>query len=242
MTTRRKTLRAVALALVALGVAIALALSVGGIWADLEASMFDRSLDADTRFSSLRCPTIMTVDKPAAIRATLSNTTDTTDSPRIRVHISDGFLTLMREETAKVELEPGEREQFEWPITAEDAAYGRVVLVRAWQSPWGLQPDRAASCGVLVLNLPFVSGGLLVGLAIALSVLAMGGGIALWHVIDRPMRKRDQRIGSSLIALAVVLLLTIVLTLMEFWIFALGSLIIATLTTGGILAHFWFVD
>lgn len=242
MTTRSKTLRALALALIALGVAIALALSVGGIWADLEASMFDRALDADARFGALRCPTIMTVDKPGSIRATLSNTTDNSYSPRIRVHISDGFLTLMREETATVALAPGERQRFEWPITAEDAAYGRVVLVRAWQSPWGLQPDRAASCGVLVLDVPFLGGGQLVGLAIALSVLTMGGGLALWHLADRPMRKRDQRIGASLITLAIVILLTVILTLIEFWLFALGALIIATLTIGGIIAHFWFVD
>ena len=240
MTNRKKRHRTVAVALFALGVAVGLALSVGGVWADLEASMFDRSLSADGRLSSLKCPTIMTSDRPTSVSAVVSNSFDREIEQNVRVHISAGFITLMREERAKVSLAPGERERIEWPVTADDAAYGRLIFVRAYQFPKFPEPDREASCGILVLNVPVLTGGQIVGLSIALSTIAMAGGIVLWHRINRPLLGRDHRIASSLTALAVVVIATIALTLLEFWIPALGMLIVATLMIGGIIAHFRF--
>jgi hypothetical protein len=240
MTKRTQGLRALAVAVSSLGVVIGLTLSIGGIWADLEASLFDRSLGADGRLSSLRCPTIMTASRPSVISATLSNPFDRDIEHNIRVHISEGFVTLMREERATVPLAPGERKTLEWPITADDAAYGRIVFVRAYQFPKYPQPDREASCGVLVLNVPVLSGGQIVGLAFASSLLAMGGGVLLWNRVSHSASKRDQRIVTSMISLGAVVLVTMVATVLGFWIPALALLIVATLMTGGMITHFRF--
>lgn len=241
MKTRSGTTsRTVAVGLYCIGVVLALALAVGGIWADLEASMFDRSLDAEGRLSSFRCPTIMTVDRPAEVRVTLSNSFDRPIEHNVRVHISDGFLTLIREERATVPLEAGERQRLAWSISADDAAYGSVVFVRAYQFPKYPQPDRNLSCGVLVLDIPFLTGGQLVALIIALSVLTMGSGLAIWHTQSRPMSRRDMRVATALGMLALVVLAAVALTLLEFWIPALGAVIISLLMIGGIFSHFQF--
>ncbi len=240
MKNRNKAFRTLSVGLYAIGVVLAMALSMGGIWADLEASMFDRAMDADGRLSSFRCPTIMTVDRPTAVRATLSNPFDRPIEHNIRVHISVGRLTYMREERATVSLASGERQRLEWPISVEDAAYGSIVLVRAYLFPKYPQPDRNLSCGVLVLDVPFLTGGQLVALVITLSVLAMGGGLAIWYTQNQPLIGRDMRIATALAILAFVVLATVALTLAEFWIPALGALIISLLMIGGITTHFRF--
>ena len=219
------------------GFLVAVLFGAAAVWADVEAAMFDAALIAEgERLRTISCPTIMTTGESATVYASFSNPTEREVSLPIRARISDGFVTLIREERSDLVLAPGETRRYSVAVTASDAAYDRFVLVRIHQLRSAPHPYRQGTCGIIVLDIPYLSGGHIVTLLLALSLGAMAGGLRLWSSHSRVGPSRTEHLALMLI-LAALAALAIVTGVIGWWGLGLGVLALTLLFLTGAVGY-----
>jgi hypothetical protein len=231
-----KIVRTLGALMFAVGVLGGTALSGGIVWADLEASRFDLDVRFDKDLDTLKCPVMMT--ESGTISASFTNSLENPIEVTVRSHISEGSATLMRDEEQKLPIAAGETQTLEWKVSRDDAAYDRLVLARVILLAKYPLSSRDASCGVLVVNLPFLSGNQVFVFVLAATFLSMAAGASLWVVTNRPLSGAGLDVTRAMGALAVCILLEMIGALLGHWM--LGGLIfmITLLLIGTIIGHF----
>ena len=200
-------------------------------WADFEANLFDRPTDLKaSRLGSLRCPIMLNREETGMVKATFSNPTEYPARRTIDANISHGFVILMREERTRIDLEPGEKRILQWPISPEDAAWGRFILVHVETLRSGSLPARSGSCGVLVANLPFGSGTQITVFIIVVNLLLMVVGAVLWRRGTEAQRKDLRTIDYLALALGPLTLLALITSMLGIWLVSLILLVLSLLT------------
>lgn len=222
----------------AIGILSGMSLSGIVVWGDLEASLFDASVRGDATLTTLRCPVMMTAHEIGTASATFENPLERPVTFTIRAHISQGYVTLMREINSKLSLAPGERQALEWTVTPDDAAYGRLILLRVRLSGKYPLPARDASCGILVVDVPYLSGKQITTIILVVSLLSMMVGAGLWVAANRPLRKRAREVIRAMGVLAGSVLLALVLGLLGNWLLAALILVISVLLGVVIIGYF----
>lgn len=234
---KSRIVRTLSLLLFALGVLLGLTVMGIGVWGDLEATLFNPGVRADATLSSLRCPVMITPDETATIRARVKNTLDHATNFFVRARISEGFVTLMREEKFSLSLEPGEAQWVEWAVSADDAAYDRLVLFKVTISGGYPLPSREATCGVVVIGIPFLTGNKIYGISIGIALVATIGGLALW-IFSNPHRlDATVQVTRAMIFLSIATLAGMVVTLAGWWVLGGLALIVVLLTIGVIIGY-----
>lgn len=208
------------------------------VWADLEAAVFDTSIKGDKSLRTLRCPVLITEDEMGTISAAFHNPLDRPVNFFVRTRISDGFVTLMREDKEILRVEPGATERLEWTVAADDAAYDMVVLVKVLLMGHYPLPSRQATCGVLTLDVPFLSGRQIVALSIATSLVFMALGGGLWLASNRPLNEETQ-IGRArgMGALAASVLVGMLVGFVGSWLLGLIVVIVTALLIVEVMRH-----
>lgn len=229
------SLRRWGLVLFVAGWLLGLLLGGAGVWADMEASLFDASLSPEAPLDTMRCPLIMT-GPTATVTARIANVADKPRTLLVTAHISDGYMTLLREINDKLQLEPHEQRQLAWMVTSDDVVFGCLALVRVHVLRNAPMPYRNRACGILVLPLPWISGEALVWWVIIASVLLMGLGIALWW-LSRPADRRGRTIGYLEGILAVLTLVCMGVGFYELWGIGVAAMILMVLLLGIMPLH-----
>jgi len=227
MRTNSRTLRIAGILLFSFGVIVGMALIAVTIWADLEASFFDANLASrgGEHLKTLRCPILMTSSEIGTATVTLENTAQKPVELRLRAHITEGHITLMREVNATVPLEPGEKDTVEFLLTSDDVTYNWLILVRALQFRYYPLPSRQAACGVFVVDLSFLTGSQLLALTIGVAFLSLVGGIALWSAGNWPLNRRSLATARTMGALAASVLIGFIVAVSGSWL--VGTLLFA---------------
>lgn len=227
MITRRKLYRMSGIILFSFGVLLGMGLIAITVWTDLEASFFDSALASQggESLKNLRCPVLVTSSEVSTITATIKNPADKPVELRLRAHITDGFVTLVREVNATLQLEPGEKKTAEFFVTTEYATSHWLILVRVRQFRYSPLPARQASCGMLAVDLPFLTGGQLLALAVAVTLLGILGGMALWSAGNWPLNRNAQATIRTMAALTVSLVVGFIVGFTGSWL--LGTLLFA---------------
>ncbi len=218
-----------------IGLLLGMAVSGGVLWGDLEASLFDSALGADEPLKTLRCPVILTSRETGTVSATFTNPGDRAVVRLIRAHISNGFVTLMREVSDRLALEPGETRKLEWTVTPDDAAWGHFILVRVHVLRSSPLPSYTGSCGVLVMNLPGLTGNQIIVLTLLLSALSTMAGVALVAAGSRPPRGRAPGLIRGMGSLAVLGLATLLSSLVGWWMAGILLLLLTLIVAVSII-------
>jgi len=214
----------ISLILYAIGVLVGVAVSGATLWGDIEASVFDSSIIGDSKIR-LNCPVIITKDEIGKISATLKNPEDREKSFFVRAHISDGYVSLIREVNQQISVPPGAKTHLEWEVFPEDRAYNRIILFRALVSPSYPIPSQGNSCGVLVMDIPFLTGTQFYVLLLVLGLVCIFEGILIWNKINRPMKDDMRSLTNGMYALAIFVYATVLASFWGFWI--LGVILFA---------------
>lgn len=230
----RRNRSTIAILLFSAGFLVSLGLATVAIWAGIEAAMFNPSRAPEGRLR-LQCPIIMTSAETATVSVTFTNPTDRELRFPIYANISDGYVTLMRQVTTRLVLEPQEKRQLSWEITADDAAYGRFVLVRIHALRSAPLPYRQGSCGVFVVNVPFISGRWVTALLLAAGLLTLGGGMAGWLKWQQPLDKRARGSAVLMTLLSALVLAALIVAFLNWWIVGILIIAFAILLMGALL-------
>ncbi len=136
----------------------------------------------------------------------------------IRTYVSDGNVVLLKEFTSNFILQPDESEIVSIPIKTSDAAFDRVVLVRMHQIRRGTLPYLNASCGVIVLDIPYVTGSQFVITSLCLgALLSIVGGI-LWVINNKPIEGNKLKTLYYLISFSIISILITLTALLGWWL------------------------
>jgi hypothetical protein len=230
MSTRDKIMQSVGLLVFMMGLVLGLFFFGLLTWAEIEVLRFDPypGLPIHTRLKTLRCPAVVGAGEVGTVHATLTNPLDQSIDRTIYVYISEGSMLQVQEHREDITLEPGETRRLEWPVTAQDAAWDRFVLVRAFVVRRAPLPARTGSCGIIATDLLPLRGIYLAALAIGASLILMAGGTAMWARANRPLQDRSRSTVHVMMALSLIVLVGIGGGLLRWWMLA-GLLFIVTI-------------
>lgn len=224
--------------LFAVGLLLGLALFGVVIWADLEAALFSPGLQQDAALRSLRCPVMITKAETGKVTASLTNPLDRPTERYVRAHVTDGYVTLMREVNTRVPLAPGETERLAWTVTADDAAFERLILVKVVVRGRYPLPSRQGTCGILVADVPALTGSQVFGLSLGVSLLSMAAGFGLWHRAARPIHGEGRQVARAMGMLAGSIVVGTFVGWMGWWVPGLILFVIGVLGIGVIIGYF----
>ncbi len=194
------------------------------LWGDLEAAHFDSSMNAEHRLN-LHCPVAISVAETGTVALAVSNPLDRPTERTVRTHIAEKYLSLVREETRRVTIAPGETQRLTWTVTAEDAVWGSWILARVFLFGYTPFPARAGTCGILVTPLAGFPGGLQLALAWLVAWLGMALGGGLWFKARRPLSGSACNVARMLAMTAALVLVGMIVSLLGAWL--IGVLVFA---------------
>jgi hypothetical protein len=237
MDKGKKSQRVISLIIYSFGIILGMAIAGGIVWSDLEASLFDSAIKAKSTLS-LSCPVAITMNEVGTITATLKNPVDREKNFYVRAHISEGYVSLKREINQQIPVAPGEKEKVSWEIYPEDAAYNRIILFRAYVNASYPVPSQGNFCGVLVLDIPGLTGMQFFILMLGLSLALIIGGMAYWRKINQPMDKNIESMTNAMIALAAIIYGAIIVSYLGIWILGILLFAISILMIGVIFGRY----
>jgi hypothetical protein len=213
---------------------------VGGIaaWGDVRSIAFDNRRLADEPLSSLKCPAVLTNHETGTISATIVNNTEEYVSVKVRAAFTDAESTRPLEIESEVPLEPNKSWELSWPVSEQNAEADHFILVRIHQIASASTPDLNASCGIFVINFPFLTGSQLVPAVMGLAALLSGAGLLIWGLKSTPRGWRNPGFRRWLFFIGVAILLTVI-ALEGYWGAALLIAIVWILQAIE-LSHYFF--
>jgi len=182
-----KNLRIFGILFFTIGFLMGLVFWGSSVWADLEASLFRAGHGANQVLYTIQCPLVITPSHSGTISMQFTNPTDRQRRESVRAFSTYGARMLISEVHTILPIEPGGEEILTWPVYAEDAAWNSMVLFRVIIARSPPFDSRTASCGVMVINLPQVSGNQITGFMLLTSILGMAAGIGLSGFFSRPL-------------------------------------------------------
>lgn len=231
---KRELVGALGLTLFILGVLAGVFFIGLTVWADLEATLFNLQPRQYAFFRELHCPPVLISGETGTIRARFKNPLDQTINLFIRAHVSHGYVTLRREIITELTLAPGEVKQLQWTISEDDAAFNRIILFRIMVRGGHPLPNRQATCGVMLLHMPYLTGWQMTTILLGGSILAILAGDVLWFVSRRPYR----RFSRVMILLTLSVFGGLLAGARRWWVVGAMFLVIILLTVGAVMGHF----
>ncbi|MBN1666166.1 MAG: hypothetical protein JW862_03735 [Anaerolineales bacterium] len=232
--------RRAGLLLFSLGILLGILLFGSAVWADLEAFLFDSALKARTSLTTLSCPVMISSKETGMISANIRNPNDRETKRIVRVHITEGYTSLIREINTDLLIEANSSSKVEWEIYPDDAVYNdRLIMFRAYLFPNYPIPDADGSCGVLLVQSDTFTGRQILIFTITVSLVLIGAGRWLWQLGVRPISQtRIRNIASSMNWLGGIVIAGIVLSLLEYWGPSGLALIVSLLLIGVIFGRY----
>jgi hypothetical protein len=217
----KKTCRLIGILLLILGVLLFVYLGVLTMWGEIEATFFNASLRSDEPLGSLSCPAVITRNETAYVSGTFDNPSDRVVDMEVRTYVSAGYITFMNEYITEFTLKPGEVKQVKIPVTADEAAYDRIVMVRMHQMKQVPFPYKNAGCGIVVVNISGLSGAQFVALSLVLGALLSTSGIVLWVLNAKPVIGERLKVFKAMVFLTVTALSIPISSLLNYWVISI---------------------
>ena len=218
-----------------LGIMLGLALSAGGVWGEIEARLYT-SFTATSGLRTLECPLMLAPAESGIVTATFDNPTDELAKPVIRLETSHPGGA--RQTSQALSLAPGATQTLNWTVGADDAIFGRLILVSVYQSQYRQLPSRLGLCGILVLGLFGLSGSQTFTLTFAVSILSLMVGGALWLLRMRSLGGPVLAVTNAGGVLAAIVLAGMLSALPRWWGLTLFCLALTVLMIGVIVTEF----
>jgi hypothetical protein len=222
---RKKTLGH---ALFWLGIIIALALTALTTWAGIEAVNYGFITYSNVALKGVSCPPLTTRSEKAVITASVKNPTDKPLSILVRADISTPALP--RSEKLNAVLEPGETRKFKWSISSSDIDLKYFIFARVYRYSTYLWEMAEYTCGIFVLDIPFLTGRQIFwgGALLSLGCIASG----LWLTREPYQSAQQGRTANFATArkfLAVIAVIGLLASVMRLWLLGVLVLVVAIL-------------
>jgi len=163
------TNRIIGLLLFSAGILLAFVLTAALTWANLEADFYGFQHYTNSRFDGLSCPLMMTRAETGSVIMFVKNPSTTEINPLLRIDLSTSGV--FDSQSARIIIKPGETRRFEQTISARNMDLGNFIFAKAFRYPSYPLANAEANCGILVLDVPFLTGGEIFAIWFGLSLI-----------------------------------------------------------------------
>lgn len=234
-----KKQRKFAVLLFIIGSALGMVLIGASIYADFESTLFDATTVVDGSIRPINCPILLSSTEVGKVSALVRNSDDQPRELVVRTHITRGHLILLREVQDKIALDPGASQRLFWEVTAEDAAYGHLIMAKVIVFDDSSNPSHKGSCGIIVMKMPGnLQGWQLFWTLYLISVTFILSGMRIWWTTGPPFGSGSLEATRSILGLGGIILLGLIFIIFGFWELGAGAFYISLLLTGVIVPHF----
>ncbi len=211
------------------GILICTALTTAITWVFLESDFYGFPRLAVDRFDGISCPYFMTRRETSTILVSVSNPTEKVIEPVLRVDISTPGVADSSQ--VQMKIQPGQTQKFERPVGAENIDLGFFIFAKTYRYPTYPLPGAEANCGILILDVPFLTGMqiFIIGLILGLTFTSLG--LALW---SSNLENAPKAINAAK-ALTIIALIGLLVSLQGIWIAGLFLIALTILMTTAIL-------
>lgn len=207
----------------ALGVLSSIFLTGALAWPGLEAESYGFERYTNEHFDGLSCPFFMTRRESGVVQVDIHNPSNQIITPIMTTDLSAPGLPETYEE--QVSVPPGETRQLEYKITSANIDRYYFVFAKANRSPSYPLDTAEATCGVLVLDIPFLNGAQILATWLGFCLICQLAGLWLW----RSGSELPGKTWGAMRMLAIVSLGGILPGLYHIWLLALVGLVLTLL-------------
>jgi len=222
MKIRKKTAYILGIVLYVIGLVLILFIAGSTFMSDIEAVVYGFDDLSQGRFSTLRCPPVLNRDETGTLRATFSNPLDRAIQPIVRADLSTRILA--QSTRTQISLEPGQSQTLEWQVDQTNVDLGSFIFAKVYIYAVYPLPLREATCGIFVINLPYLTGVQWLSLALVLGLACLGGGLILLARETHPLTGRPRERLYALVALVIFVVAAVVCGLLGWWV--LGGILL----------------
>jgi len=197
-----------------LGIFIGLVLAIAAIWGDFEGLSYYYTGAAYGQFNGLHCPILMTRSETGIVTAIFNNSSNQKSEPYYEMEIG-GLLPRKFED--QLSVPPYGTKSVQWTVDANDIDLGFFIFAKIDILPDTLYSSREATCGIVVLNIPGLTGDQIFALTFAASLLGILIGLGLWENINKPLMGISSNQRRAMQAMAISVLLAMFTGFMGWW-------------------------
>jgi hypothetical protein len=230
-----KFFRSLGLILFFAGTLFGMALFGGLTWANLEADFyFGFGIQGETSLK-MACPLIMAPAETGQVTITISNPSDRPVDPLIQVDTSGPIIGRSLRE--HLSIEPGSTQTASWEVGSGDLAFGHLILAKVYQFQALSLQSADDTCGILVINVPGLTGKEIYLLALTASLLAGVLGFVVWLASHRAAGERVPSDMGGMLLLAGIVAAGIVVGSLGWWVAGLLAMAASLLLTAILLSR-----
>lgn len=222
-----KTLRIIGVTVFIIGILSGATLALFTSWSGLEGAFYGFSPVTKNPLENLDCPYIVTSKQPGLVTVDFSNPSDKTIEPFVRTQVSNHGI--YREEEYRMYMEPGGKDQLVFEVNYEDVVLGRFVLVRVYQLTTIKSSPREGICGMMALDVPYLSGEGLFTLMLTVGLFGITIGLFLLTQTSQPTNPHQRNLDRGLTGLALLILIAMFFGFIRFWVGGIIFVIAAAL-------------
>lgn len=229
MAQRNPTLRRTGSILFSIAIFIGVLLTIVKAEPDFEATMYGFTIFHYPRLTSFHCPVLMTSQDRENVTAKLSNRLDQPLSWYVNSQLSSEADIISADE--RIDLQPGEKKEVTWEVGNENVVLGNFIFAYSLASSISTPPRLEATCGTLVLKLPFKGGSVIFYTALILAILGAVIGWLLWSL--HADMSESKRVSQTLWMrfMTVLVAVSLILSWFNSWFVALLLVVVALLAS-----------
>jgi hypothetical protein len=217
--------------LFAAGVLLSTLLTAALTWANLEAVFYGFQRWGSDPFNGLTCPPLLTPRETGLILLEVNNPTARPMTPIFRIDTSSAGAP--ETEQMQVSLVPGQSQRLTQTVTAANIDLGFFIFAKAYRSSAYPLPDAEATCGTMVIDLPFLTGSQIYLLWLGLCLFSLPVGLWLW-VSAEALSEGKQFTAAK--ALAVIALGGLLVSTQTIWMAGILFLALTVLMSAAMLS------
>jgi hypothetical protein len=229
-------MRIIGILLFVIGTAVGLMLFGISTWANLEAAFYGFSVTEGGRLDSLVCPVLMTKTEIGTVKAEYKNSSDTPIQFTVRADFS--HPTSIRSVSSTLALDPHQSRWVEFHMTSEDIDYGKFIFVRVTNTTAISISVRQADCGIMVLNIPKLTGNEIFTIAMIVTLGGIIAGSIILEIYGRPLTGKMQDVTRAMKTLGVFTLLGMLVSFNGVWVLGVLIFAVSILAIGVIIGYF----
>jgi hypothetical protein len=230
---QKKSVRTLGTILFLSGIFLGLALAVAAIWGDFEGFSYFNTGAGYSSFNGLDCPVLMTRSETGTVTARFKNSSSEEFEPYYETAISGPASS--RKFEGQLSVPAHMTKNIQWTVDANDVDLGFFIFVDMNVLPVAGYSTREDTCGIVVLDIPFLTGGQVLASMLTVSLIGILVGLGLW---ERSANKKSDgytNLNLALRALGISSLLAVLTSMLSWWAAGLIFCVMAILLLAIIL-------
>jgi hypothetical protein len=219
--------------LFAIGVVLGIVLFGVSAWAGIEAAFYGFEEMGGGRLNTLDCPIIMSKSDVGTIHATFKNPNDTAIHFMVRADFSN--TGEFRTESSMLTLDPHQSKTVDWHMTSQDIDLGNFIFAQVSNFPAPSIPFRQATCGVVVVDIPQLTGGQIFTIVMIVIISGIVGGLSIWDYFGSPFSDKLLDTSRAMKTLGVLVMVGMLVSFQGSWLFGIIAFAGCVLAIGVII-------